>query len=74
MRVNIYLNEKNLNDKKIIEFLETKYNSSAYIKELLFALSTGSGIEILTPGTNVKDEVKEEEVYEKIIGLNDVDL
>ena len=39
MRVNLSLNENNSKDKKIIDFLESKYNSCAYIKEILYQLA-----------------------------------
>lgn len=36
MRLNIYLNEKNSKEKLIIDFLDSKLNKSAFIKELLY--------------------------------------
>ena len=40
MRVNLSLNESNSKDRKIIDFLASRYNSSAYIKEVLYQLAT----------------------------------
>lgn len=36
MRVNLSLNKNNSKDERIIKFLESKYNASAYIKEVLY--------------------------------------
>ena len=41
MRVNLSLNKNNSKDERIIKFLESKYNASAYIKEVLYQLSYG---------------------------------
>ncbi|MGL5151238.1 MAG: hypothetical protein ACRC7N_11770 [Clostridium sp.] len=73
MRVNIYLNENNDKDSKIIEFLESKYNNQAYIKELLYQLASGYNIEVLAPATN-NTKVEEQEEYEAIIGIDDIDM
>ena len=87
MRVNLSLNENNSKDKKIIDFLESRYNSSAYIKEVLYQLACG-GIHgvgatvvnaLLDNGRGIpigihptKEEA--EETFDEIIGVEGIDL
>lgn len=44
VRINLSFNTNDSKDGKIIEFLESKYSESAYIKETLYALATGKNI------------------------------
>ena len=84
MRVNLSFNEKNEKENKIIEFLETKLNATAYIKEMLYQLSIGNDITNYINNLNerghnnnsissVQHKVKEEE-FEEILNLESVPL
>lgn len=85
MRVNLSLNESNSKDRKIIDFLESRYNSSAYIKEVLYQLATdgfpGVGVivanALLDNGRGISTGIhptKEEETFDEIIGVEGIDL
>lgn len=85
MRVNLSLNESNSKDRKIIDFLESRYNSSAYIKEVLYQLATdgfpGVGVTVenalLDNGRGISTGIhptKEEETFDEIIGVEGIDL
>ncbi|WP_300891586.1 hypothetical protein [uncultured Clostridium sp.] len=87
MRVNLNLNESNSKDKKIINFLESKYNSSAYIKEVLYQLATGGfhGIGDTVANTSLDNSsgipadihpIKEEteEAFDEILGVDGIEL
>ena len=73
MRVNFTLNEDNIKDKAIIDFLESKYNATYYIKNLLYDMASGKSIPIIPIQTTINQELKQEE-YEEIENLNDIDL
>ncbi len=73
MRVNFTLNEDNIKDKAIIDFLESKYNATYYIKNLLYDMALGNSIPIIPIQTTINQEQKQEE-YEEIENLNDIDL
>lgn len=88
MRVNLNLNESNSKDKKIINFLESKYNSSAYIKEVLYQLAIGGfhGIGTTVANTSLdnssgiptgihptKEELSEE-TFDEILGVDGIEL
>lgn len=68
MRVNFTLNEDNNKDKVIIDFLESKYNTTYYIKNLLYDMALGNSI----PITQATEKPKED--FEEIAGLDDIDL
>lgn len=68
MRVNFTLNEDNNKDKVIIDFLESKYNTTYYIKNLLYDMALGNS----TPITQTNEKPKED--FEEIAGLDDIDL
>lgn len=73
MRINIYLSESNEKDKEIIDFLKYKYNSQAYIKELLYAATKGNTLRL--PGLRPKaiiNDIKEE--FEEIKGLDLIEI
>ena len=44
MRVNLTLNDTNKRDKTIIDFLNSRYSASGYIKELLYQVAKGNNI------------------------------
>lgn len=70
MRVNFTLNEDNNKDKVIIDFLESKYNTTYYIKNLLYDMALGHSIPIIPIQTTEKPK----EDFEEIAGLDDIDL
>lgn len=77
MRVNLSLNKNNSKDERIIKFLESKYNESAYIKEVLYQLSYGGIQEFGVSIGNRTDSSKEitgveEEVFDEIIGVDEI--
>lgn len=75
MRINIYLNEDNKKDEKIIKYLESKYNPQAYIKEILFSLANEVElIETKIEKYNDKDSIENIEVFEEIKGIDNIDL
>lgn len=75
MRINVYLNEENEKDEKIIKYLESKYNSQAYIKEMLFSLANKVNlIETKIEKYNDKDSIENIEVFEEIKGIDNIDL
>ena len=79
MRVNLSLNENNSKDKKIIDFLESKYNSCAYIKEILYQLANDNDeVNILLSNKNFETtkQFKEEpeESFDEIIGVEGIEL
>ena len=81
MRVNLSLNENNSKDKKIIDFLESKYNACAYIKEILYQLANDNDeVNILLSNRNKKFETTKqfkeepEESFDEIIGVEGIEL
>ena len=81
MRVNLSLNENNSKDKKIIDFLESKYNSCAYIKEILYQLANDNDeVNILLSNINKNFETTKqfkeepEEAFDEIIGVEGIEL
>ena len=75
MRINLTFNDTNERDKTIIDFLNTRYSASAYIKELLYQVSKGNNIPINNnPAINNKTTEKSKEEYEELENLNDIDL
>ncbi|MCF0163173.1 MAG: hypothetical protein HUJ88_11440 [Fusobacterium necrophorum] len=86
MRVNLSFNEKNEKENRIIEFLETKLNATAYIKEMLYQMSFGNEISnninnlsergnnynCINPIPPEDTEIKEE--YEEILNIESVPL
>ena len=81
MRVNLSLNENNSKDKKIIDFLESKYNSCAYIKEILYQLANDNDeANILLSNRNKNFETTKqfkeepEESFDEIIGVEGIEL
>ncbi len=87
MRINLNLNENNSKDKKIIDFLESRYNSSAYIKEVLYQLISGGLHRVEDTVVNVlldhsrgipegihpiKEETEED--FDEILGVDGIDL
>lgn len=68
MRVNFTLNKENNKDKVIIDFLESKYNTTYYIKNLLYDMALGNSIPIPIQTTNQGQD------YEEIENLNDIEL
>ena len=81
MRVNLSLNENNSKDKKIIGFLESKYNSCAYIKEILYQLANDNDeVNILLSNRNKNFETTKqfkeepEESFDEIIGVEGIEL
>ena len=71
MRVNFTLNENNNKDKVIIDFLENKYNATYYIKNLLYDMALGNSIPIIPIQQGI---VNQEQEYDEIENLNDIDL
>ena len=81
MRVNLSLNENNFKDKKIIDFLESNYNSCAYIKEILYQLANDNDeVNILLSNRNKNFETTKqfkeepEESFDEIIGVEGIEL
>lgn len=81
MRVNLSLNENNSKDKKIIDFLESKYNSCAYIKEILYQLANDNDeVNILLSNRNKNFETTKqfkeepEESFDEIMGVEGIEL
>ena len=81
MRVNLSLNENNSKDKKIIDFLVSKYNSCAYIKEILYQLANDNDeVNILLSNRNKNFETTKqfkeepEESFDEIIGVEGIEL
>ena len=81
MRVNLSLNENNSKDKKIIDFLESKYNSCAYIKEILYQLANDNDeVNILLSNRNKSFETTKqfkeepEESFDEIIRVEGIEL
>ena len=81
MRVNLSLNENNSKDKKIIDILESKYNSCAYIKEILYQLANDNDeVNILLSNRNKNFETTKqfkeepEESFDEIIGVEGIEL
>ena len=68
MRVNFTLNKENNKDKVIIDFLESKYNTTYYIKNLLYDMALGNSIPIPIQTTNQGQD------YQEIENLNDIEL
>lgn len=71
MRVNFTLNKENNKDKVIIDFLENKYNTTYYIKNLLYDMALGNSIPIIPIKQGI---VNQEQEYEEIENLNEIDL
>ena len=71
MRVNFTLNKENNKDKVIIDFLENKYNTTYYIKNLLYDMALGNSIPIIPIKQGI---VYQEQEYEEIENLNEIDL
>lgn len=75
MRINLTFNDTNERDKTIIDFLNTRYSASAYIKELLYQVAKGNDIPINNnPAITNKITEKPKEDFEEIAGLDDIDL
>lgn len=82
MRLNIYLNEKNPKEKQVIDFLESKLNKSAFIKELLYQESNKINFIENVPYKEMnlklvdtlKTPTKLEEEYEEILALDDINF
>lgn len=76
MRVNLTLNDTNKRDKTIIDFLNSRYSASGYIKELLYQVAKGNNISFISnlESTNKIAEKPKKEDFEEIEGLNDIDL
>lgn len=68
MRINVYLNKDNDKDKIIIDYLNSKYNCQAYIKEMLYALATE------TKTIDPKPIIENVEVFEEIKGIECIDI
>ena len=76
MRVNLTLNDTNKRDKTIIDFLNSRYSASGYIKELLYQVAKGNNISFISnlESTNKLAKKPKKEDFEEIEGLNDIDL
>lgn len=76
MRVNLTLNDTNKRDKTIIDFLNSMYSASGYIKELLYQVAKGNNISFISnlESTNKIAKKPKKEDFEEIEGLNDIDL
>ena len=76
MRVNLTLNDTNKRDKTIIDFLNSRYSESGYIKELLYQVAKGNNISFISnlESTNKIAKKPKKEDFEEIEGLNDIDL
>ncbi|MBS6600639.1 MAG: hypothetical protein KH333_06435 [Clostridium sp.] len=76
MRVNLTLNDTNKRDKTIIDFLNSRYSASGYIKELLYQVAKGNNISFISnlESTNKIAKKPKKEDFEEIEGLNDIDL
>lgn len=87
MRINLSLNENNSKDKKIIDFLESRYNASAYIKEVLYQLASGgfhgvgATVNVIDNGRGIPagihpdiEELDNEETFDEIIGFDNIDI
>ncbi|NFO88545.1 hypothetical protein FDC58_17405 [Clostridium botulinum] len=70
MRVNLYLNEKKSKDEIISNLLNEKYDPQSYIKEMLYAIAKGKNIIQIENNT----EVKKEEEYEDIVGIENIEI
>ena len=76
MRVNLTLNDTNKRDKTIIDFQNSRYSASGYIKELLYQVAKGNNISFISnlESTNKIAKKPKKEDFEEIEGLNDIDL
>ena len=76
MRVNLTLNDTNKRDKTIIDFLNSRYSASGYIKELLYQVAKGNNISFISnlESTNKIAKKPKKEDFEEMEGLNDIDL
>lgn len=72
MRINLYLSETNEKDVIITNYLKSKYSPKDYIKEMLYEAAQGLNI-ISLASKEIAIEAPEEE-YEKIEGLDGIDL
>lgn len=72
MRINLYLSETNEKDVIIAKYLKLKYNPKDHIKEMLYAAATGQCI-IPLVSKEIAAEAPEDE-YEKIKGIDDIDI
>lgn len=66
-RINFTLNDKNKEDKIILDLLETRYNMTAYIKETLYQVARG---QVITPPVSCSsnEEKDQGEEFEEING------
>ena len=77
MRVNLYLNENEPKDKVIIEFLNKRYSSPAFIKESLYGMATGATLDIIQKDNKsnpLESRLENDEEYEKIDNIDDIEL
>lgn len=74
MRVNLYLNEKREKDKIIVDMLNEKYDPQNYIKEILYSIARGNNVVFATMKNDEIIVDNSEEEYEKIIGIDDIQI
>jgi len=77
MRVNLYLNENEPKDKVIIDFLNKRYSSPAFIKETLFGLATGEPVGIIQKDNEsnpLESRLENDDEYEEISNIDEIDL
>lgn len=75
-RINIYLNEDDPKDYIIINFLNKRYSETGFIKETLYSMATGSGVNIVqdhTPSNLIQLQPLSEE-YEDIQDSDNIEL
>lgn len=74
-RINFYLNPLNSKDKVLIEYLNQRYSATDYIKEVLYGLAYGF---VPTPSVintnNISNISEQDEIYEEIEELDDIEL
>ena len=85
-RINLSFNMDNEKDKRIIEVLDRHYSRSNMVKEILYAYAQGivltsnvSNVNIMPNEVNTeeivaKEIIEETEVFEEIVGLDDIEF
>lgn len=73
-RVNIYLNPQIEKEKTLIDYLESKFSPKDHIKDMLYTLAQGQQPIIITTDKPQIIQQEQQEEYEEIKGLGDIEL